>query len=79
MVRTTLLLPAELKRAAEACARAKGLSLGALIRRDLEGTIRKTARGHRPHGDPIFDGFEPWMGDGPADLAAEHDVYLYGR
>ena len=75
MVRTTILLPRDLKRAAEGRARAKGLSLGELIRQELARATADTGRGRA--SDSVFIGFEVWRGDAPSNLALEHDAYLY--
>jgi hypothetical protein len=74
MIRTTILLPGELKTRAERHARAHGTSLGQLIRQALEITLREADK-----PDALFSDDEPFDGDAPADLASEHDRYLYGR
>jgi len=74
MHRTTILLPVELQRRAAREAAALGISLSELIRRRLEG---------EPDGEgaerPRFFTREAWRGAGPADVAENHDKYLYGE
>jgi hypothetical protein len=73
MHRTTILLPADLHRAAEREARELGLSLGELIRRRLAPSMRKGK-----NTTPAFFAREPWTDSGPSDLSVHHDQYLYG-
>jgi hypothetical protein len=73
MHRTTILLPDDLRRAAEAEARLAGISLGELIRRRLRPSLRRADA-----AAPAFFSREPWVDNGPADLSANHDRYLYG-
>lgn len=77
MQRTTIVLPEDLKEAAEELAEREGISLAELIRRQLRAvTSERQANGRRR--DPIFRRFKPWEGPGPRDAAARHDEYLYG-
>ncbi len=73
MQRTTIMLPPELRRKADLEAKKQGISLGELIRRRLqtmgEATESKARR---------FIDFPVWEDDGPADMAKNHDAYLYG-
>ncbi len=78
MHRTTILLPPELQADAEAVARNQGISLGELIRRQLQTVTKKKVRRKRSD-DPIFKNFKPWKGPGPTDMAINHDEYLYGK
>ena len=73
MHRTTILLPADLHRAAEREARELGLSLGELIRRRLAPSMQK-----RKGSTPAFFTRGPWTDPGPSDLSVHHDQYLYG-
>jgi hypothetical protein len=73
MHRTTILLPEDLRRAAEREAKRAGLSLGELIRQRL----RPALEGQKSRV-PAFFSRTPWKGHGPADLSANHDQYLYG-
>jgi len=73
MHRTTILLPADLHRAAEREARELGLSLGELIRRRLAPSMQKGK-----NATPAFFARKPWTDQGPSDLSVHHDQYLYG-
>ena len=74
MHRTTILLPLELRKSAEAEARSIGISLGELIRRRLQPT------GQRQKKElPAFFTREIWQDRGPDDLSISHDQYLYGE
>lgn len=77
MDKTTILLPAELRRRAARRAAAKGISLGELIRRKLLEEVaadQDTARSQ----DPLFRDFDELLSKGgAADAAAQHDRYLY--
>jgi len=74
MHRTTILLPEELRQRAESEARSLGISFSELVRRRLqkgsEGMIGEKNR-------PAFFSRRPWDGAAPADLAENHDRYLY--
>ena len=73
MHRTTILLPDFVRKAAQGEARARGISLGELIRRKLvEGVKEVEAK------QPVFFRRESWKGNTPADLSKNHDTYLYG-
>jgi hypothetical protein len=76
MLRTTLLLPEDLKVAAEIYARAKRISLGALIRSQLAAVVNASERDARTE-DPLFTSFESYGGPMPGDLALNHDAALY--
>jgi hypothetical protein len=73
MMRTTIMLPAALKARAERRARARGTSLGELIRVTLAAAVAE-----RDDQDPLFSDDVAYGGPAPADLAAEHDRHLYG-
>lgn len=73
MHRTTILLPAGLRRKADREAKALGISLSELIRRRLGESSEE------PEPKPRFFSRPPWTGAGPSDTAANHDEYLYGR
>jgi hypothetical protein len=75
VLRTTIMLPPDLKRRAVLRAQAEGVSLGELIRRSLESAI-SDASGARDR-DPLFADSEVFAGEVPADLAHNHDRYLY--
>ena len=72
MHRTTILLPKELRRSADREAKALGISLSELIRRRL------AADGDAGKNRLRFFARQPWTGQGPSDIAANHDAYLYG-
>lgn len=74
MHRTTILLPADLRRKADQEAKSLGISLSELVRRRLEEGGQDPADG-RPSR---FFSRQPWTGTVPADTAANHDDYLYG-
>jgi hypothetical protein len=73
MHRTTILLPDELRRSADREAKALGISLSELIRRRLAADKEES-----PAERPRFFSRQPWTGQGPTDVAANHDTYLYG-
>jgi hypothetical protein len=77
MLRTSILLPESLKKAADRVARARGLSLGGLIRHQLDLLVGSESR--KGKVDPLFDDFRPYAGKAPRDLAERHDAYLYGE
>jgi hypothetical protein len=75
MLRTTVMLPAGLKKRAMAVARQRKLSFAEFVRKALEQSTpgpRKQLRGKDPYWDhvPVYDGL-------PADLSVNHDKYLY--
>ncbi len=74
MVRTTIMLPAALKTRAERRARARGTSLGGLIREALTAVVETPA-----DEDPLFSDDSVYRGPTPHDLAEAHDRYLYGE
>ena len=71
------MLPLDLKRRASALAGRLGVSLGELIRQSLEAALRGNAGEVRD--DPLFRDRAVWDGPTPANLAADHDEYLYGE
>jgi len=76
MHRTTLMLPPELKSQAQKQARKLGISLGELIRRALAAELSSAGRERRAE-DPLFSDGAVFRGQVPADLARDHDRYLY--
>ncbi len=75
MRRTTIMIPDDLKARAERRARRTGTSLGGLVRESLEAALR----GSPPvEEDPFWTDEAVFDGSTPKDLAARHDVYLYG-
>ncbi|MBK1631584.1 hypothetical protein CKO31_12685 [Thiohalocapsa halophila] len=69
------MLPEALKRAAQAHACQRGISLGELLRESLEYRLRQqpVARSH----DPLFGDQTVHADDGPQDAAEGHDALLY--
>jgi hypothetical protein len=67
-----------LKQAAERLAKRRGLSLGALIRQQLDSALSDQETSKR-ESDPLFAKFKPYTGTAPKDLAERHDDYLYGK
>ena len=76
MKRTTVMIPQDLKIRAERRANSAGLSLGAFIREALEKALKSNAAGTL--GDSLLDDNAVYKGDIEADLAQNHDKYLYG-
>jgi hypothetical protein len=75
MHRTTIMLPPELKRQANAKAETLGISLSELIRRCLESEVTVQSWERLP--DPLLDDDARFEGPTPSDLARRHDDYLY--
>ena len=75
MKRTTVMLPADLRRRAHAAARKRKVSLGSLVRESLETAISswETVR----EDDPLLSDGAVYEGQAPRDLAKAHDRYLY--
>jgi hypothetical protein len=73
MHRTTILLPNDLRRRADREAKALGISLSELIRRRLAADADPEKKDR-----PRFFSRQPWTGQGPSDMATNHDAYLYG-
>jgi len=76
MERTTIMLPAQLKHRANRLARKLGISLGELIRESLREALNRTPADDE---DPLYSDTVSYGGPAPADLAADHDDYLYGK
>jgi hypothetical protein len=76
MKRTTVKLPADLRRRPFARARERGVSLGELIRESLASAL-PTAAPVRAD-DPLFTDTAVLGGKAPRDLSAAHDRYLCG-
>jgi hypothetical protein len=77
MHRTTILLSPELRRDAEAAARQRGISLSEMIRRLLAAAVRGNKPGSR-QADPLFRPRRLMARGNPANIARNHDLYLYG-
>ncbi len=76
MQRTTIMLPRDLKQRAALEARARGVSLGELIREALQRLLR--AEDHPEGEDPLIGDCAIYEGPDPGDTAANHDDLLYG-
>ena len=76
MKRTTVMLPEDLKIRATRRANAVGISLGRFIRESLEKALRSDCK--MALDDPYMNDNSVFDGDIPADLARNHDKYLYG-
>ena len=76
MHRTTIMLPADLRRRAQRRAQQEGLSLAELIRQALEESLRES-RGGRAQDSFFADNAVFHGEDGPTDVALNHDKYLY--
>ncbi len=77
MKRTTVMLPADLRRRAFARAHERGVSLGELIRESLDAAIPVSSPARA--ADPLFTDSAVFAGKAPKDLSAAHDRYLYGE
>jgi hypothetical protein len=75
MHRTTVMLPEALKRAAQAHASRRGISLGELLRESLEYRLKEQPV-DRLH-DPLFADRATYVDNGPIDTAERHDDFLY--
>ena len=77
MKRTTIMLPEDLKIRALNRANRLGLSLGGFIRESIERAL-KPKGGNPIDDDPFFSDTVVFEAKTPADLAKNHDEYLYG-
>ena len=75
MLRTTVMLPSNLKNKAQAFASKKGISVGELIRESLEIALLQ-AKGALCM-DPFFEDTHFFTGDIPNDLSANHDKFFH--
>lgn len=76
MQRTTIMLPPELKIAAQNLANELGISVGNLIRETLQLRLEQNKENRKK--DLLFSDFSVYEGYTPSDLSANHDSYLYG-
>ena len=76
MLRTTVMIPEDLKITAQRYARQHGMSLGDLIRESLQQRLLQESDESRAE-DPLFADRAVYDGNAPGDLAAKHDEYLY--
>jgi len=76
MRRTTVMLPDDLKDRAMRQAGSLGISLGEFIR---DALVLSLERPEEALGrDPLLADWAVSDADGPSDMAADHDRYLYG-
>ncbi len=78
MIRTTLMLPDELRRSAFDAARQRGISFGELVREAIRAAISSAPRADMVR-DSFFDDKAVYQGPAPADSSLRHDDYLYGE
>lgn len=76
MIRTTILLPLELKKRTEGIAREKGISMGEYIRFLLDESLAKEFNPKKK--DSFFSDKAVFTAKAPKDLSKNHDKYLYG-
>ena len=76
MKRTTIMIPEDLKIRAARRAKAVGISLGGFIRESLERALNSDSK--VALDDSYLSDNSVYEGDIPADLAQNHDKYLYG-
>ena len=77
MKRTTIMIPEDLKIRAARRANAVGISLGGFIRESLERALNSDSK--VALDDSYLSDNSVYEGDIPADLAQNHDKYLYGE
>jgi hypothetical protein len=79
MVRTTIMLPSDLRLRSHRRAKQRGLSFGQLVRESLSAELEREGAGANASDDPLFADRAVFKGSAPRDLAKEHDAYLYGN
>jgi hypothetical protein len=75
MRRTTIMLPADLRRRAFRRAKEQGVSFGVVVRASLDAAL--PALEWTGGDDPLFADGAVWRGRVPHALAREHDRFLY--
>jgi hypothetical protein len=75
MRRTTVMLPADLRRRAFRRAKEKGVSFGVVVRESLDAAL--PAREETGGDDPLLADGAVWRGRAPRALARDHDRFLY--
>lgn len=75
MRRTTVMLPADLRRRAFRRAKDQGVSFGVVVRESLDAVL--PALEWTGGDDPLFSDGAVWRGRAPRALAREHDRFLY--
>jgi hypothetical protein len=76
MQRTTVVLPAGLKRRAMAKARERKISFSELVREAVEHSLPTPPKARKTR-DPLWDDIPVYEGPVPADYSSNHDKYLY--
>ena len=76
MKRTTIMLPADLRRRAFRRAKSQGVSFGVVVRESLDSAL--PALEWAVGDDPLFLDGAVWRGRSPRALARDHDRFLYG-
>jgi hypothetical protein len=76
MVRTTVMIPRELRIRSARRARERGMSFGELVRESLAAEVDSVRAD--PKADPLFADRAVYRGSAPTDLSVDHDAYLYG-
>jgi hypothetical protein len=69
----SIILPPELQEKVEREALSRGISVSEFVRQSLANAVAQV-----PSDDPLFADTAVFRDDGPKDLAANHDDYLYG-
>jgi hypothetical protein len=72
MVNLNVPFPDDLRSEAEAAARRQGIPLDEFVRNCVSNAVH-------PAQDPLFADQAIFTGKSPADLAENHDEYLYGK
>lgn len=75
MKRTTVMLPADLRRRAFRRAKEQGVSFGVVVRDSLDAALPALER--TDGDDSLFADGAVWRGPVPRALAREHDRFLY--
>lgn len=75
MNRTTIMLPNELKHAAQLKAKEQGLSFGEFVRRSMKQALSNGTNDRAK--DPLFADSSLYEEDMVTDVAEKHDDYLY--
>jgi len=71
------MLPPDMRAQAGRHAHRLGISFGELVRLALGNFMSE--KGQEPESDPLFCDEAVFTGSVPADLAANHDAYIYGE
>ena len=77
MVRTTIMLPSDLRVRSGRQARQRGVSFGELVRASLAAELER-GDGKTGDADPLFADRAVFKGPAPRNIAKDHDAYLYG-